>query len=223
MRHHRPEGFRIGDSPPRVEDQRFVTGQGRFGDDINAPGQLYAAFTLSQIPAGAIKTVGVEAARATPGVVAVYTGNDIGDDLGPIPSLACRNIPLMRPDGTRYKEPPRHALAKDRVRFVGEPVAMVLAETPQAARDGAEAVDVEIEEAPFVLDVEAAGKDGAPAVWPHMPDNTAFVMAVGDTAGVDAAIAAAPHVAKVRVPFTRLAMSPMEPRTALGAYDVLSG
>ncbi|XWN30313.1 MAG: xanthine dehydrogenase family protein molybdopterin-binding subunit [Devosia sp.] len=223
MRHHRPEGFRIGASPPRVEDQRFVTGQGRFGDDINVPGQLYAAFALSEMPAGAINTIDLEAAHGIQGVVAAYTGEDIGDDLAPIPSLACRNVPLMRPDGTRYQEPPRHPLAKDRVRFVGEPVAMVIGETPEAARDGAEAVMVEIDEAAFVLDVEVAAEPGAPTVWPHMPDNTAFVMTVGDAAAVDAAMAAAAHVATVRVPFTRLAMSPMEPRTALGAFDEESG
>ncbi|MBJ3776888.1 xanthine dehydrogenase family protein molybdopterin-binding subunit [Acuticoccus mangrovi] len=210
--------FGIGARATRLEDQRFVTGAGRYGDDIRLPGETFAEFVMSPAPAGRIRAIDTEAAKAMPGVLGVFTMADLDTDgVGDIPALTMGVAPLFRPDGTRATTPPRPPLAREEVRFVGDTVAMVVAESRAAARDAVEAVTVEIDEAPFVLDLMEA--EGGPAVWPHLPDNLAYLWREGDAAAVDAAIEAADHVATVTVPFARLAMVPMEPRSAVAVYE----
>ncbi|MEM8663580.1 MAG: molybdopterin cofactor-binding domain-containing protein, partial [Pseudomonadota bacterium] len=212
--------FGVGARAPRYEDRRFVTGSGCFGDDANLPGQLYAEFALSPIPAGTIRDIDLAAARATPGVVTAITADDIErDGLGHLECVALRMRPLARADGSPLQAPPRPALAHRAVRFVGEPVVMVVAESQAAARDAAEAVVLDIEEAPHTADLVDASAPGAPPVWADFPDNTAFVYRTGDQDAVAQALERSAHVARITLPLQRMAMNPMEPRTALGAFD----
>ncbi len=212
--------FGIGARASRVEDQRFITGKGHFGDDVTTAGELFAEIVHAEMPSGRIIEIDTTAATEMPGVLGVYTAADLkADGVGPIPCVGLRARPLERADGSTLVEPPRHALADGAVRYVGEPVAMVVAESRAAARDAAEAVMVSIEDRPHVTDIFDAAAEGAPAVWDEAPDNTCFVKSVGDRAAVDAALAQSAHVARVTLPFQRLAMSPMEPRTAHGSIE----
>ncbi|WMS42839.1 xanthine dehydrogenase family protein molybdopterin-binding subunit [Acuticoccus sp. MNP-M23] len=212
--------FGIGARASRVEDQRFITGKGHFGDDVTVPGELFAEIVHAEVPAGRIEEIDIEAAAAMPGVFAVFTAADLkADGVGVIPCTGLRARPLERADGSVVEAPPRHALADGAVRYVGEPVAMVVAESRAAARDAAEAVMVTIEDRPHAADLMMAAAEGAPAVWDDAPDNTVFVKNVGDHEAVDAALSGSAHISRVRLPFQRLAMSPMEPRTAHGSIE----
>ena len=211
--------FGIGASTPRIEDERFVTGTGRYGDDMAANGAAVVEFLHSPVPAGRIASIDAETARAMPGILGVFTSEDLDrDGIGDLPCLVTRTTPLGRSPDEPAFAPPRPILARGAVRFVGDTVAAVVAETRAAALDALELIEATYEEGPFVTAPREAAAPGAPAVWAENPGNTAYVYHAGDAEAVEAALTASAHVARVDVPFTRLAMNPMEPRTALGAF-----
>lgn len=212
--------FGIGAAAARLEDERFVTGKGRYGDDVRDEGAAHAAFVLSPVAAGTIRAIDTAAARAHPGVLGVFTAADLdADGIGNLPSLVPQMASLKHADGSPVEAPARGVLARERVRFVGDAVAAIVATSAAAARDAAELVEVDIDDMAAVTDVSAAALDGAPTVWDHAPDNTAYRVRVGDAAAVDAALSGAAHVARITLPFTRLAMVPLEPRSAHGSFE----
>ena len=216
--------FGVGQSVARVEDQRLLRGGGRFTDDINLPGQLHGCVVRSPHPHARIAGIDTGPALAAPGVVAVFTGADVAaDGLGTLPSLARGNTTLTRRDGSPIFEPPRPALQSRKVSFVGDCVAFVVADTAARARDAAELVDVEYEPLPLVTSAEEALSEGAPAVWEECRDNVCYRVRLGDAEAVEAAIAGAAHVTRVRLPISRVCMNPMEPRAALGHHDPSDG
>jgi len=205
--------FGTGQSITRVEDARLLTGQGRFTDDLSRPGMLYGVTLRSPHAHAEIKDIDVSAALDVPGVVAVYTHKDVAS-YGPIPCL----VPLSGDVKT-----PRVLLADDRVRFVGDGVAFVVAETREAARAGAEAIYVDYEELPAVASIAAALAPDASLIWPEAKSNSLFDWQVGDGAAVEAAIAGAAHVTRLNILQNRIAPTSMEVRAALGEYDEAEG
>jgi len=209
--------FGIGQAVRRVEDQRFLTGAGRYVDDISLPGMCHGVNVLSPHAHARIRHVDVSKAKAAPGVVLVLTGKDAAHDkLGGF-TAAMMPEDLGAPKGHRIHQ---QVLQSDKARFVGDRVAFVVAETEAQARDAAELVEVDYEELPAVALLEDAAKDGAPKVWDDNPNgNVAFMLAFGDQAATDAAFAKAKHVVKLRMENNRLAPVSMEPRTAIGDYN----
>ena len=213
--------IKFGTAQPvrRVEDTRLLRGNGRYTDDITAPGVLYGAVLRSPHAAARIVSVDVAAARAMPGVAAVYTGADMAaDGLGPLPCV----VSLSNRDGSKQQETPRPALAVGAVRFVGDPVAFIVADSQDAARDAAEAVEIEYETGESVTDLRAAAVPGAPRVWGEKKDNIAFDWGTGDKARADALFAQAAHVTELEVVNNRIVVASMEARVALAAYDAAS-
>lgn len=209
----------IGASPRRHEDARFLRGLGRFTDDEAPPGALHAAFLRSPHAAARILSLDARAARAMPGVAAVFTGEDTAA-LGTLPCA----VPRALPDGRPMPRPPYRALALGRVAHVGDPVALVVAETAALARDAAEAVEVEWDALPAVTDAAEALAPGAPEVWPGLaPGNLAFEWRLGDHAAVAAALAAAPHVVSLDLRVSRVVGAAMEPRAAVAWHDPAEG
>jgi len=206
--------FGAGQSPKRVEDARLLKGQGQYTDDISRPGQLYGAVLRSPYGHAKIKSIDTMAALALPGVIAVYTYKDIAD-YGP--------VPCMMPMGGKDRLTPRPMLAKDRVRFVGDQVAFVVAETREAARAGVDAVEVDFDDLPAVASIDAAVAEGAELVWPEAGTNLFFEWQVGDGDAAKAALAASAHVTKLRIVQNRIAPTSMEVRAALGEYDPAHG
>jgi carbon-monoxide dehydrogenase large subunit len=205
--------FGTGQSTPRVEDARLLTGQGRYTDDMARPGMLYGTTLRSPHAHATISSIDVSAALEVPGVVAVYTHADIAG-YGPIPCL----VPLSGEVKT-----PRTLLAATHVRFVGDGVAFVVAETREAARAGAEAIWVEYEELPAVASIAAAIAPDAPKIWPQAPSNNLFDWQVGNPDGVAEALAKAAHVTRLRIIQNRVAPTSMEVRAALGEFDAEAG
>jgi carbon-monoxide dehydrogenase large subunit len=200
----------------RPEDHALLIGRGRFTDDVNLDGQTYAAFVRAPVGHADIRTINTAAARAMPGVVGILTGADVAaDGLGGLPPALA--IPGL--DGAQMVAPPMPILAFDRVRYVGESVAIVIAETPEQALDAAEAVELDLGELPAASDVTRALSPGAQAIWSEAPNNVALDWAHGDTQAVEAAITNAAHVARLHLTDTRVAPSAMEPRAAIGAWD----
>ncbi|WP_322516703.1 xanthine dehydrogenase family protein molybdopterin-binding subunit [Rhodopseudomonas palustris] len=212
--------FGVGQPVRRKEDDTLLRGKGRYTDDCNLPGQLFAVMVRSQHAHGVIRGIDVEAARAMPGVSGVYTGADLAE-AGYAP-FTC-GLPIKNRDGTPLLQTDRPALATDKVRFVGDPVAFVVAKTPAQARDAAEAVELDIEPLPAVTDADEAIKPGAPQLYDHIPNNVALDYHFGDAAAVDAAFASAAHVTTLDIENTRVAAVPMEPRTGLATYDQQNG
>ncbi|MBW8269166.1 xanthine dehydrogenase family protein molybdopterin-binding subunit [Caldovatus aquaticus] len=206
-------------SPRRREDARFLAGRARFLADAEVPpGCLHAHLVRSPHAHARIRDIAAGAARAAPGVAAVLTGADLAaDGLAPLPCA------VALPEAARLVVPPRHALARDRVRHVGEPVAVVLADSPAAARDAAERVAVAYEPLPAVVDARAALAPGAPPLHEEAPGNLAFAFEKGDRAATEAAIAAAAHVVALEVANQRVHAAPLEPRGALACFDAASG
>jgi carbon-monoxide dehydrogenase large subunit len=207
----------LGISQPvrRREDIRFVTGRGRFADDVGMPSQAYAHFVRSKHAHGNLRAVDAARARAMPGVLGVFTGADIqAAGIGPIPFMPIPGFAMDTPVDT-----PRPALACDRVRYVGEQIAVVVAETLAQAAAAAEAVDVEIEPLAAVSDVARATDPGAPVIWPLAPDNVVLTWRFGDAAQVAAAFARAAHVTRLKLLNNRVAANPLEPRTSIAFYD----
>lgn len=211
--------FGVGQPVRRKEDDTLVRGKGKYTDDISLPGQLYAWMVRSPHAHGVIRNIDTAAAKAMPGVLGVWTGSDLAAaDYGP---FTC-GLPLKNRDGSALLQTNRTALMTDKVRFVGDPVAFVVAQSVAQARDAAEAVLLDIEPLPAVTSPEEATKPGAPQLYDHIPNNVALDYHFGDTAKVDAAFAAAAHVTKLDIANTRVAVVAMEPRVALAAYDKAS-
>jgi aerobic carbon-monoxide dehydrogenase large subunit len=218
----------VGAPLRRKEDARLTTGQGRFSDDFALPGQAYAAMVRS--PHAHARIVGMEtsAARAMPGVLGVFTGADCrADRLGPIPHDPLPktkfDMKLTGPGGAEVFIGPHVPLPHDKARHVGEAIAMVVAETRAQALDAAEAVVVTYEELPFCLHAEDAMRAGAPAVWDEVKDNILVDTPFGDAEATGRAFAAADHVVTMDVHIGRVTGVPLEPRSALGHYDVATG
>jgi carbon-monoxide dehydrogenase large subunit len=211
----------IGASVKRREDLRLLTGQGRFAADVNAPGQVHAAFVRSPHAHAALHAIDAAPARAVPGVLGVFTGRDlVADGVGTIPTLiAERGGGIRSRDGSPFAEPPWYPLALDRVRHVGEPVALVLAVTPAAARDGAEQVTARYTPRPSVVDAAAALGDGAPALHAGAPRNRCYDWECGDADATDRVLAAAAHRVRLTVVDNRLVTCFLEPRAALAQWD----
>lgn len=212
--------FALGQSAPRVEDLRLLRGGGRYTDDINLIGQAASYILRSPHAHARINAIDTTAAEAAPGVIAVYTGAHIVEaGLGGTPCFASNLVPLKRPDGTPMFEPPRPALVSDKVAFVGDYVAFVVAESRAQARDAAELIAVDYEEIAPVVEIEDALAEAAPALWDDCADNICFRMDQGDKDATDAAFSSAHHISRVDIPFPRVAINPMEPRAAIGEYD----
>jgi aerobic carbon-monoxide dehydrogenase large subunit len=208
------EKFAVGQSVPRKEDPMLLRGQGHYTDDIALPGQAYAVMVRSQNGHGVIRKIDVEAARKMPGVLGVYTSADL-TGYGPLKCI----VPFNNRDGSPMKKPLRNALATDKVRYVGDPVAFVVAETVLAAKDAAEAVTVDVEPLAAVVSAEGAASAGAPQLYDDVPGNVSLDYHYGDAEAVKAAFAKAAHVTKLNLVNSRLVVSAMEPRAALAAYD----
>src|SRR5918994_7463789 len=212
-------GFRIGASVPRIEDLRLVRGRGRYTDDVEVANAAHMAVVRSPHAAARIRGADVAEARAAPGVLAVLTGADAADDgLG----LLRTSVERKRRDGRSMARPPYRLLALDEVRFAGDAVAIVIAETRATAFDAADLVAVNYEDRLSVTEAAEAIQPGAPAVWPdEVPDNVSFLFEQGDRAAVDAAFARADHVTRLDFRVTRVTANPIEPRNAVGWYDPL--
>ncbi|MBV9260968.1 MAG: xanthine dehydrogenase family protein molybdopterin-binding subunit [Pseudolabrys sp.] len=210
--------FGIGQPVPRTEDPVLVRGHGHYTDDVNLPGQAYAVMVRSRDAHGVIRGIDTSAAKEMPGVLAVYTAADL-TDYGP---LKCA-LPLKNRDGSPLKAPPRPALASDRVRFVGDPVAVVIAETVAQGKDAAEAVSLDIEPLPAVTLASEAVKAGTTQLYDDVPGNVALDYHYGDSEKTKAAFAAAAHTVKLDLRNTRLIVAAMEPRAAIGGYDKTTG
>ncbi|HAM58435.1 MAG TPA: hypothetical protein DCQ64_24695 [Candidatus Rokubacteria bacterium] len=208
--------FGIGQGIRRFEDLRLLRGQGRYHNDVNLPGQAHAVLVRSPHAHARIRSIDTSAALRAPGVLAVLTGADVArDGLGTMRMTLRR----QRPDGSPMFASPHRGLTQDRVRHVGDPVALVIAETPAQAADAAELVDVDYEPLPSVTATAEAAAPGSPPVWDECPDNISNVFEAGDRAAVDAAFARAHRVVRRRYVITRVHAQYMEPRGALGVYD----
>ena len=206
--------FGVGQPVQRSEDPTLVRGQGRYTDDVSRPNQAYAVMVRSRDAHGVIRSIDTAGAKAMPGVLAVYTAADL-TGYGP---LKC-GLPLKNRDGSPIRYAPRPALAGDKVRFVGDPVACVIAETVAQAKDAAEAVTLDIEPLPAVLKPSEAVKPGAPLVFDEVPNNIALDYHYGDAAKVAEAFAKAKHVTRLETSNQRMVVNAMEPRSAIGEYD----
>lgn len=210
----------LGTSVARVEDGRFLSGAGHFTDDHAPPGTVWGVVVRSPVANGTIRRLDVGEAAGAPGVLAVLTGADaLADGLGTLePDKA-----LPRPDGGPMRVPPRPVLARERVRYVGDPVAFVVAETLDAAKDAAELVDIDIDTLPSVTELEAVRDGTAPPIDPDWPDNLAFHFEKGDAGAVDDAFARARHVTRLSLRISRVQPTPLEPRAALGEWSGETG
>ena len=210
----------IGASPTREEDPRFLTGAGCFSDDLALPGQAHAVVLRSPHPHALIRGIDSAAARALPGVLAVLTGADLQGRVQPIPSLTrVEPFQVRNADGSLMPQADQPALALDKVRYAGEPVAFVVAESRAQALDAAQAIAVDYAPLPAVMTRAQALAPGAPAIWDACPGNQSCLWQRGDRAATEAAFAAAHHVTRVQVLNNRIAPVFMEPRAALAEYD----
>ncbi|MDA1116410.1 MAG: xanthine dehydrogenase family protein molybdopterin-binding subunit [Proteobacteria bacterium] len=212
------DALRFGSSrgAPRSEDDPLLRGRGRFTDDLKPAGHASAAFLRSPLGHAAIRGIDADAAAKMPGVLAVITGAELaGEGLGAIPAA----VLLPGRGGKPMFATAMPVLAAERVRYVGEPVVLVVAESLPQALDAADAVEVDYEELPAVSDVERAHAPGAPLLYPAAPGNLALDWEHGDAAAVDAAFKAAAHKVAVRLADTRVAPSALEPRAASAAWD----
>ncbi|MFZ0057362.1 MAG: xanthine dehydrogenase family protein molybdopterin-binding subunit [Pseudolabrys sp.] len=209
--------FGIGQPVRRSEDPKLVRGEGCYADDFNRPGQIYAVIVRSREAHGILRAISTDAAKAMPGVLGIYTAADLSA-YGP---LKC-NMPLKSRDGSPIRYTPRTALAGDKVRYVGDPVVCVVAETVAQAKDAAEAVAIDIDPLPVVLTPSDAVKAGAPLVFDAVPNNIALDYHYGDAAKVAEAFAKAKHVTRLETSNQRMVVNAMEPRAAIGEYDTAS-
>ncbi|MEQ1649800.1 MAG: xanthine dehydrogenase family protein molybdopterin-binding subunit [Hyphomicrobiaceae bacterium] len=206
----------IGQSVRRVEDIRFITGNGNYTDDISRPGQTYAFFVRSPHAHATIKSINTKTAAAAPGVVGILTGKELAADK--IGGLICGWM-IHSKDGSPMKAGAHPALAVDKVRYVGDHVAVVIAETLNQARDAAELVEVEYDVHAATVDTATAAKPGQPQVHAEAPNNTVYNWHIGEKDATDAAFAKAAHVTKIDLINNRLVPNAMEPRAAIGDYD----
>jgi aerobic carbon-monoxide dehydrogenase large subunit len=207
-------GDHIGRSLRRLEDARFLTGQGRYVDDIAVSGQLNGFVLRSPHGHASIEGIDAAPARAMLGVHGVFTAGDLdADRIGTLPCIA--RVATVAP----MIVPPRRALAHGRVRHVGDPVAFVVADTAQQARDAAERVVVAYRSLPAVVDAREALAAQAPQLWDEAPGNLSYRFERGDKPAVDAAFTAAAHIVEIELVNNRLVVAPIEPRAAIGNYD----
>jgi carbon-monoxide dehydrogenase large subunit len=206
----------IGAAVRRKEDRRFITGKGLYTDDINRPHQLYAHIIRSPLPHARIRGIDAKAALDMLGVVAVLTGRDMADD--GVGGLPC-GWGINNKDGSPMVEPPHQPLATDTLRYVGDQVAVVLAEERSIARDAAEQVQVDYEELPAVASLAAASAENAPLDWDDAPGNVCFDWEIGDAAATEQAFAGAAHVTSIDLVNSRLIPNAIEPRAGIGEYD----
>jgi carbon-monoxide dehydrogenase large subunit len=212
--------FGIGQPVRRTEDPVLLQGRGRYTDDVNLAGQAYGVVLRSRYAHGIVRKLDASAAKAMPGVLGIFLGAEIkAAGYGGIKCIA----QFPNRDGTPFKPPFWFPIAVDRVRHVGEPLGLVVAESADAARDAAEAIEVEIDDLPAVTRASAAAKPGAPLIHEDTKGNVALDYHYGDTAKVDAAFAAAAHVVTLSPRNTRVAVAAMEPRAAIAAYDAAAG
>ena len=211
----------IGTSSQRIEDIRFVQGLGRYTDDMRVADCAHLVVVRSPHASARILSIDAAAALAAPGVLAVLTGADaLADGLGCLRTIVSR----QRADGSPMAQPPFRILAVDRVRFAGDAVAAVVAETAMAAKDAADLVAVEYEALDSVTDAAEAVRAGAPVVWPdEVPDNVAFLFELGDKEAVERGFARAHHVARLAFRVSRVSANPLEPRNAIGSYERADG
>src|SRR6516164_5179684 len=214
--------FGLGQPVRRHEDLRLITGQGRYTDDIALPRMARAFILRSPVAHACIKRIDAAAARSMPGVLLVATGEDIrAEGLGDVPCV----IPLNNRDGTPRRDTPRPVLASEKVRHVGEPVALIVAETLSAARDAGEAIAVEYEPLAAVTEATEAIRPGAPQLFEHIASNIVFDWDndAGDAKATDAAFAKATRVVALELVNNRVVVNSMEPRNAVADYDPASG
>ncbi len=216
----RPGHFAVGQPVSRLEDPVLLRGLGRYTDDLNLPGQAHAVVVRSPLAHGRLSGVDTAAARVMPGVLAFITAADLRA-AGIKPMQA--NVIGRNWDDRPIPKPAQMALAEDRVRYVGDPVAVVVAETASQARDAAEAVLLDIDALPAVTEAAEAARAGAPVLHAAAPDNLVLDWKFGDMAKVDAAFAAAAHRVEMRIRNSRVIVAAMEPRSAIGDYDAESG
>ena len=212
------EKFAVGQPVSRKEDPVLLRGEGRYSDDLNREGQLHGVMVRSRVAHGIMRSIDTEAAREMPGVRAVITVSDLD-------AAGIRNMPAAagkHRDGSPTPRPPQRPLAAGRVRYVGEPIAMVVAETSQEAKDAAEAIFVDIDPLPAVTTASASAEANAPLVHDEAPGNVCMDFHFGDSDKVAAAFAQAAHVTKLTIRNNRIVVCPMEPRSAIGEYDAES-
>jgi carbon-monoxide dehydrogenase large subunit len=208
--------YAISQPVTQVEAPRLLTGKGRFTDDLNLPRQAFAVFLRSPHAHADIQGIDKSAAEAMPGVLAVLTGEDYeAEGLGDVRGIS----PARRRDGSPMYRPPRPALTRDRVRHVGQSVALVIADSINQAKDAAEAIEVDYAPLPAHLATAAANQPETPALWQDCPDNEAVFFESGDSDAVDEAVARAAHVVRDRFVVNRVAGNTMEPRAVVGDYD----
>lgn len=208
----------IGKSIKRVEDKRFLTGKGRYTDDIVLPGMTYAFLVRSPYAHAKINSIDTSEAEKAPGVVKIFTGKDL---------LTPEGAPIGVPtgwqvdfkNGDTMKEPPHPLLVADKARHAGDAVAVVIAETREAAKDAAELIEVDYEELDAVTDATKALASGAPQVHDDVPNNLCFDWEIGDKAGTDAAMASAAHITTLDFVNQRVIPNAIEPRSVIGSYD----
>jgi aerobic carbon-monoxide dehydrogenase large subunit len=206
--------FGIGQPVRRTEDPKLVRGEGRYTDDINLEGQAHAVMLRSTLAHGVIRGIDTSVAKEMPGVLAVITGEDLKNYGG----LKC-NLPLKSRDGSPIKYRPRPALPTDKVRFVGDPVVCVVAETIAQAKDAAESVVLDIEPLPAVLFAREAAKPGAPVLYDEVPDNVCLDYHYGDSEAVATALKQSAHVVRLPIVNQRMVVNSIEPRAAIGEFD----
>ncbi|MED5403041.1 MAG: xanthine dehydrogenase family protein molybdopterin-binding subunit [SAR324 cluster bacterium] len=209
-----------GQSVQRLEDERLLRGHGRFVDNLNFEGQVYLHVVRSYLGHAKILNIQAESAFQLPGVVAVFTGEDlIRDGVLPIPMT----LPYKRPGGLPALSEPYHALAQGAVRFLGQPVAIVIAESPAAALEGGQCLEIEYEELEAVTDLQQAISPDAPRLCDELPDNIAAAQTEGDAEKVEKAFAKASHVTRMNLVNNRVVGSPLEPRALLCEIEPKSG
>jgi carbon-monoxide dehydrogenase large subunit len=208
--------MKFGQAVRRKEDQRFLTGAGRYVSDINLANQAHLHILRSPHAHARLRGIDVAAARAAPGVLEIVTGDELAAaGLGTLPCL----VALTNVDGTTSASPPYPLLASGRVRHVGEGVAAIVAQTPEQARDAADLILCDYEALPATVDTAGALDPAAPQVWDDVPGNLCFHWEAGDRKATDAAFARAAHVTRIAVVNNRVVVNAMEPRGSVGSYD----
>ena len=208
--------FGIGQGVTREEDPRLLKGRGLFVNDVNLPDQTYAIVLRSPHAHAEIGAIDTSVAAALPGVLAIYTGEDVAADNLGVPGMPAK---WLRPDGDPMKYRPQPALALGRVRYVGDAVALIVADTLAQAQDAAEAVLIDYQPLPSITDTARTVDSDAPLVWDDSPDNVSGLYQAGDDAATAAAFARADRIVSRRFVISRVFAHYMEARGAIGAYD----
>jgi carbon-monoxide dehydrogenase large subunit len=213
------EKFGVGQPVSRKEHPVLLRGEGRYTDDLNLEGQLHAVFVRSRYGHGILRSVDIADAKTMPGVVAILTVADLeAGGIKPMQAASGTNV-----DGTPTPKPRQMALASSKVRYVGDPIACVIAETAKAAKDAAEAVMVDIDALPAVTSARAAAEPGAPQLHDEAPGNVMMTYHHGNAAAVEAVFANAAHVTRLSIRNSRIVVAQMEPRSAIGDFDAATG